>query len=370
MNQNAWLFSRRTDLLLFGGSALASVLLLAIGGVTGLLQGDTPPWIWLVAVVGVDVAHVWATGWRVYADGEEFHRRTALYLAIPAGAYAAGVLAHSLSPMLFWRLLAYAAVFHFVRQQYGWVALYRRKNGENDEPGGARSRLLDSATIYGATAAPLVFWHASPPRQFHWLIAGDFWTGLPRAAGPAALAVLGVLFVLYLAKEVSRLRRGLPVSWGKSLVVTTTALTWLLGIVVFDSDYAFTVTNVLVHGVPYFGVVWATSRTRAEARRASARPPSLADRATRGVLLFMIPLLVVAFLEEWGWDRFVWHEHAAYFPGPTFDCGPLLLSLLVPLFALPQATHYLLDAWIWKVRPENAEAAEALGLAAAGTAGA
>ena len=29
------------------------------------------------------------------------------------------------SPQLFWRVLAYLAVLHFVRQQYGWVALYR-----------------------------------------------------------------------------------------------------------------------------------------------------------------------------------------------------------------------------------------------------
>ena len=39
-----------------------------------------------------------------------------------------------------------------------------------------------------------------------------------------------------------------------------------------------------------------------------------------------------------------------------------LLALLVPLLALPQATHYLLDAWIWKVRPGNETAAEAMGL--------
>ena len=44
------------------------------------------------------------------------------------------------------------------------------------------------------------------------------------------------------------------------------------------------------------------------------------------------------------------------------DPGPVLLALVVPLLALPQATHYLLDAWIWKVRPENAAATEAIGL--------
>ena len=36
---------------------------------------------------------------------------------------------------------------------------------------------------------------------------------------------------------------------------------------------------------------------------------------------------------------------------------------LVSLLALPQATRYLPDAWIWRMKPENAETARALGLA-------
>lgn len=42
--------------------------------------------------------------------------------------------------------------------------------------------------------------------------------------------------------------------------------------------------------------------------------------------------------------------------------GRVLLALVVPLLALPQATHYLLDAWIWKVRPGNETAAATIGL--------
>ena len=38
--------------------------------------------------------------------------------------------------------------------------------------------------------------------------------------------------------------------------MVTTALCWGLGIVVFNSDYAFTVTNVIIHGVPYMALVY------------------------------------------------------------------------------------------------------------------
>lgn len=365
-----WLFSRRADLLLFGGPALVSLLFLAGGARLGLLDGDLPVPLWLLLVVGVDVAHVWSTGWRVYADPEELRRRPALYLGLPAAAYAAGVVLFTAGDLVFWRVLAYLATFHFVRQQYGWVALYRRKSGENDEPGAAWERRLDAAAVYGATLAPLVFWHARLPRRFHWLIAGDYAAGLPPWLGPAALSGFGAVFLLWLAKEARRLATGRSVSWGKVLVVLTTALVWHLGIVVFDSDYAFAVTNVLVHGVPYFGLVFLSARSSAAARAAAGRRPVLADLGPRHAALFLAPLLLLALLEEWGWDRLVWHENGALFAGAAIDPGPLLLSLLVPLLALPQATHYLLDAWIWKVKPENRSAATAVGLEAPAGAGA
>ena len=38
------------------------------------------------------------------------------------------------------------------------------------------------------------------------------------------------------------------------------------------------------------------------------------------------------------------------------------MVLLVPLLALPQATHYVLDAFLWKVKPANAGAVGAMGI--------
>ncbi|MGZ5382149.1 MAG: hypothetical protein ACXWFQ_09810, partial [Thermoanaerobaculia bacterium] len=318
---------------------------------------DAPPWLFLVAVVGVDVAHVWATGWRVLADGSAARARLALYLGVPLAAWAAGVAAYSVSALFFWRVLAYLAVFHFVRQQYGWVALYRRKNGE-----GRDGRLLDAAAIYGATLTPLLFWHAHLPRRFQWLLRGDFVNGLPEGVSRVAFVLYAGIFAAWVVKEVAAARAGRPVSWGKVLIVLSTAATWFLGIVVFDSDYAFTVTNVFVHGIPYMGLVWFTSKSRAEKRRDAGEAPSFSDRIAPKLLFFLAPLLVVAFAEEWGWDRLFWHDHAVLFPGPSLDPGALLLALIVPLLALPQATHYVWDAFLWKVRPENRGTVEALGI--------
>ena len=350
-----WLVSARWDLAVFGGSALAALALLVVGGRYGLLEAAAPPWLFLVAVVGVDVAHVWSTAFRVYLDPIERRRRPGLYVGVPVAAYVAGVLLHSASPGLFWRVLAYTAVAHFVRQQYGWVALYRRRLGASTR----LDRVLDDAAIYSATLYPLLYWHASLPREFAWLIDGDFIPGLPAASARILFPVHVAITVAYVARQVYLALAGRPVSTGKNLVVLTTWLTWYVGIVVLDSDYAFTVTNVLVHGIPYLAFVWVWGRARF-----AAEPRGTGHVFQRGLWpLYLAPLLAVAWSEEWLWDRLVWHEHGSLFPGPDVGVSQAALALLVPLLALPQATHYLLDAWIWRVRPENPELGAQLGFA-------
>lgn len=350
MSARPWLFSRRTDLLAFGAPALVSVVLVAIGLLVGVR--DTPPGVWLAAVVGVDVAHVWSTVYRVYADPAEVRRRPVLYLGVPLIAWMAGVALHLRSPGLFWRCLAYLAVFHFVRQQYGWVMLYRRRAGESDRVG----RVVDGAAIYAATVFPLVSWHARLPRRFHWFVASDFVPGLPRLAERIALVVYAAILIVYVARAVWGAMRGF-VPWGKHLLVTSTALCWWLGIVAFDSDYVFTVTNVLIHGVPYFVLVH-----RYGARRFAGEQGATAAVFRLGVPAFYGVLVAVAFLEEGLWDAFVWHDHPRFFGAWEFAPGPVALALLVPLLALPQAVHYALDAFVWKVGPKNPGLAERLQL--------
>jgi hypothetical protein len=350
---SAWLVSRGWDLFVFGGSAALAFLLLLLGRVTGALGGDTPPWAFLATVVFVDVAHVWATAYRVYLDPDERRRRPGLYTSIPVLSYVCGVLLYSVSGAFFWRVLAYVAVFHFVRQQYGWVALYRRRLGVASR----LDRTLDDLAIYSATLYPLVYWHAHLPREFSWFIAGDFVPGLPAQAAAWLLPVHLAITAAYLGRQLFLVAAGRPVSWGKNLIVLTTWLTWYVGIVVFDSDYVFTVTNVLVHGIPYMAFVWVHGRARWRGRTDGLAP--LFRPAAWP--LYLAPLVLVAFSEEWLWDRMVWHDHPGLFPGPDLLPVPGALVLLVPLLAMPQATHYVLDAWIWKVRPENPELSRLVG---------
>jgi hypothetical protein len=191
---------------------------------------------------------------------------------------------------------------------------------------------------------PLAHWHAHLPRRFAWMAAGDFTHGLdPRVA--LALGALTALAALaWLTTLLRAARRGAPTPWGRLLLVGSTAFAWYAGIVVFDSDYAFTVTNVPLHAVPYAYLTLGYARARATEPGA---PPLLSRLVRAGFPVTLGLLWAVAWLEEAGWDRLVWHDHPQF-----FGTAPLLddahIALLAPLLAVPQLTHYVLDGFVWR----------------------
>jgi hypothetical protein len=72
--------------------------------------------------------------------------------------------------------------------------------------------------------------------------------------------------------------------------------------------------------------------------------------------------LVLAFVEEMLWDRLVWHDRAWLFGGGDGHAlGAVPLALLVPLLAVPQATHYVRDAVLWRRQDTGPAQARALG---------
>lgn len=339
----AWLFSPGLDLLVFGGSALVALLAMALGTRAGL--SETPDWAWVPAVLMVDVAHVWCTGFRVYLDVEAFRRRPFLYGAIPAACLVGGVVLYAYGSDVFWRALAYLAVFHFVRQQYGWVVLYRGKAGERDRLG----HWIDGAAIYASTLYPLVWWHAHMPRHFWWFMAGDF-TTLPGWLSTLAWPLYVAALAAYAARAAVDAARG-QVNLGKHVVVATTALLWYVGIVSFNSDWAFTITNVLPHGIPYIVLIFWYGRRRLPRLK---RPGAM--RLFDHPWVFYLSILwLVAYLEEMLWDKSIWQERGWLFGAPWDVHG--WQGLMVPLLALPQLVHYVLDGFIWR-RRDNPELAD------------
>lgn len=324
------LFGPRADAALFAGpiafGAIAVWTQRALGlgeevGVAG----------WLLFVVGVDVAHVWSTLWVSVLHGAQRRAHGALFAGLAAGLYLGGAALHgALGSAAFWRVVAYAACFHFVRQQIGWVHLARAKAGEFDRVG-AR---LDAAVVALAALEPLAYWHVHG-RSFGWMIANDF-VRLPAMTLAVVRAAFAVVACVFLAREARAAWRG-DLHLGKLAVVLSTALGWHLAIEAWDSDLAFTAFNTTGHAAPYVYLV----ATRAE-------PDSLAGRSARTVpaaLAFAGVLVACALAEEGLWEALVWGEHG--FPEPP-AWARHLATAIVPLLVLPQVVHYALDAVVWR----------------------
>lgn len=348
--------SPRVDFLCFVAPGLASLVLgLAIG-----LTSDGPAALstlqWLVLVLAIDVAHVWSTAFRTYLDPvARRHHARRLWL-LPALSLWCGFLLHLESPAWFWTVLAYLAIFHFIMQHVGFAMLYVRKGGES-----SFDRRLVKLALWCGTAAPVLWWHGHLPRTFAWFVEGDLFAGVPAAIGTAALWLQLPVWLVFVVRRValrSAGHRNPMLVW----LTVLPALNWHLGIVAFDDDRIFTLTNVVMHGVPYIALTWFAGAREQSARifgaRLRRRTPALLGAA------YLASLVVVALVEESLWDRWIWHDHAWLFGagGEWALTHPVVTAAVVALLTVPQATHYLLDRWIWRAGPDNPELARQLGL--------
>lgn len=292
---------------------------------------------WIVLVLCIDVSHVYSTLFRLYWDRPTFRQYKKMLIVIPVVAFIAGAALHFYNAGIFWRVLAYIAVYHFIRQQYGFMRLYSRQ-----EKAGTWIRLIDSAAIYNATVYPLLYWHLHLTQQLNWFVKGDFipLPGLP--IDPILTAIFAAIIILYCIKEVVVSYRNRLFNIPKNMIMAGTYLSWYVGIITFQGDLIFTLLNVVAHGIPYMGLIWIHGEKKAA---------STFSFGIKGIAMFVVVLLVLAYTEETFWDVFVWKDHPDIFPFFTQQApleSPVLLSIIVPLLVLPQLTHYVLDGFIWR----------------------
>ena len=336
-----WIYSAAVD-----GAWILAPALLATAVAVILIQfghgeASLSLWMWGLLIVGIDVAHVYSTIYRTYLDPAARARLPGWLVLTPLAGWVFGVLLYSRSAASFWTALAYLAVFHFIRQQYGFLMIYSRR--ERMLP--KACALIDQAAIYAATLGPLLYWHTHLPRAFVWFVDGDF-LALPHwmwgAAEPVYMMILGT----YLMKEGWLAVGGGQFNIPRNAIVIGTALSWYVGIVVANGDLIFTLTNVVAHGIPYMALTFIFSR--GELRQGARLAP-----IARVLPLAIAALVVLAFLEEGLWDGLIWREHLGLFPGfsslPPIETNTLL-TLAVPLLAVPQLTHYVIDGVIWRLK--------------------
>lgn len=325
----------------FDLSLICTVGLWATGSAIFLQQQfdlSMGPWAWLILVLGVDVSHVYSTLYRTYFDSTENGYDRRLLWWIPAAALILSCVLSAISINAFWTFLAYIAVFHFIRQQVGFVKIYNRRH---EQPKWAEKS--DIFFVYAVTTGSILIWHLQGPKSFSWFVVNDFF--YLASLKPYVFDVeilLGIFSVLWVGKELWMIFQRRLLNPAKSILILSTAVSWYFGIAFFDSDFIFTFSNVVSHGVPYLALIWASQERQ---KRIFAFAP-----------LFLGLLLILAFFEEALWDSLIWRDHEVFFS--SFYFLPQIhldfwRALTVSILILPQLTHYLLDGFIWKSRGQT-----------------
>lgn len=330
-----WIHKAKTDsIFILAPSFLVLVLVLVFHNKFTQIEAKYPFYIWLFLIVFIDVAHVYATLFKTYFVKSEFQKRKKLYLSLPVFCFFIGLLLFQFGSIVFWSALAYIAVFHFIRQQYGFMKLYSR-NEQN------KYKYLDTIVIYTATIYPMLFWFLSPKRNFNWFVENEFF----RIQAPKTLQFLTYLYVailfLYLLKTIKIYLQTNYFNLPKNAIISGTTLSWYFGIVFFNNDLIFTLLNVVSHGIPYISLIYLNEITKKSNQQLGLL---YFFKNFKGLLLFLTILLFIAFSEEFLWEILVWNEHITS-PNLHFQSWQFLI---VPLLTVPQFTHYLLDGFIWK----------------------
>src|SRR5438309_10363308 len=133
-----WIISAREDLLWFIGSVASSYVLLVLY-VTGAL-----PLIPMVAgwAILIDAPHVFGTFSRTYFDASEWKTRKRLMLGSLLFFVVGPAMVLLGVGFTFFFIAALWAYYHLVKQHYGFMVLYKKKNNDLAPIDNALDRLL------------------------------------------------------------------------------------------------------------------------------------------------------------------------------------------------------------------------------------
>lgn len=303
-------------------------------------------WSWLFLILFVDVAHVYSSLYRTYFDKTQWQKLNKQLILIPLISFFFGIVLWHLGVATFWTSLTYIAVFHFVKQQYGFVKVYSRNQVSKLDS------KLNTITIYTATIYPLIYWHCYGPFEFDWFVANDFFfVANPKIEFPFRILYF-IIILLYFIRITYVWLLEQKIQLPTFLIVSGTILSWYFSIIYFKSDLTFTFFNVLCHGIPYITLVWIFGKKHADSSTLVQHKWFYLLFKKNSLPIFLLIPIALGFFEEGFWDGLFWNEHPLFFK--TFyslkeQLSPNLVGIIIPLLITPQLTHYVLDGFIWKV---------------------
>jgi len=364
-----WIISARDDLTWFIGSVVSSyaLLLLYVKGVVPLI-----PLMALWAIL-IDAPHVFGTFSRTYFDRTERATRSRLlwgsllFFAIGPLMVLAGV------GLVFFFVAALWAYYHLVKQHYGFMVLYKKKNGDLAPIDNALDRLL----LLFAFNYPFVAFIARDPEAI---------SRVPAAVRPGVnglasllLAATIILATVWVGRQAQRAIVGEALNVPKYLLLAAAIpMHWIVLLTPMPhKPIAIVAILTIYHNLQYHRLIWfhnkkySAGHKRASvaangavrsavgdgsSRNATEEPEHSDPRQKYGAAELISRRLVyyIAFGIIFGVIYQGPRQILGYFSLKNASAGTIEQSLPMQLgisflwgYAL---IHYYLDSKIWRVR--------------------
>ncbi|MEP6741451.1 MAG: hypothetical protein ABJB61_03055 [bacterium] len=243
-----WIISARDDLVWFIGSVASSyaLLILYVAGVVPLI-----PMVALWAIL-IDAPHVFGTFSRTYFDRAERRNRGSLLWGSLLFFVVGPIMVLAGAGLVFFFLAALWAYYHLVKQHYGFMVLYKKKNNDLAPVDNALDRLL----LLFAFNYPFVAFIARDPEAM---------TRVPASLrfgvnGLATILLAGtiILFVAWLGRQLQRLIIGEALDVPKYLLLAAAIpMHWIVLLTPMPSKpIAIVAILTIYHNLQYHRLIW------------------------------------------------------------------------------------------------------------------
>jgi hypothetical protein len=316
--------------------------------------------VWFVWFVLVDSPHFFGTYARTYLDRVQWRERQGLLLgslalfSIPPLVLLASFAMHRAGlPHATAGLVALTAVvnlwayWHVVRQHYGIMALYQRKNDDTDPS----DRRIDGSLLYIGLLAPFVAFLVRHP-ETRAVVGLAPTRDLGAVVAASALAVV-VVSAVFASRQLQRRRRGLRVNVPKILFLAAVIpLHVSIGYseaVLTAPILGFAAFVTIFHDVQYHAIVWFYQRNRYRSGDAPRFGP--AAWIGRSFVTFMSCALASGVFMGFGGCSLGVQPGCAPLvdtTGMTLFGSVTLRDLFFGVFLGFLMHHYFLDMFIWR----------------------
>jgi len=344
-----WIISARDDLVWFIGSVVTSYALLVLY-LSGILPLILMAALWAIFI---DAPHVFGTFSRTYFDRTERQARGRLLWGSLL-FFAVGPLMVLIGAgFLFFFVAALWAYYHLVKQHYGFMVLYKKKNGDLARIDNALDRLF----LLFAFNYPFVAFIAQDPEamaRVPSLLRGG-------VNGFATLLLVGTvaLLVVWLARQIQRAVVGEPLNVPKYLLLAASIpMHWIVLLTPMPhKPIAIVAILTIYHNLQYHRLIWFHNKKYKSARtvggvessKETARSKYGAAELISRRLAFYILFGVLFGLIYQGPRQFLGYLSFKSGAAGITDV-PVATQVAISFLWGYAFIHYYLDSKIWRIR--------------------